>query len=183
MIIYKERTGTANWWVWHKSFATASNALQLNTTVAIQSGSYFGTQTSSVAAFQAGMQTGLSVGFVAYVFAEVAGFSKFGSYTGNGSADGPFVYCGFKPRYVLIKNTTTAGTNWLTWDSSTSSYNASNNYLLPNNSVAEQTSGADIDILSNGFKVRNSSSSGNTSGATIIYAAFAENPFKNSLAR
>ena len=107
MIIYKERSGTANWWVWHKSFATPSNALQLNTTVALQAGTYFGTQTSTVASFASGMQTGLSVGFVAYCWAEVAGYSAFGSYTGNGSTDGPFIYTGFRPRWVMVDRKST----------------------------------------------------------------------------
>lgn len=82
----------------------------------------------------------------------------------------------------MVKNTTNNG-NWLVWDSSRSAYNAANIYLLPNTNAIDQTSGADIDILSNGFKIKNTTTSGNGSGDTLIYAAFAENPFRNALAR
>jgi hypothetical protein len=120
--------------------------------------------------------------YIAYLWSGVAGYSKFGSFTGNGSTDGPFVYCGFRPAFILTKNTT-AGRNWLIWDSATNSYNASVNYNIPNTTDLEQTTGGTIDILSNGFKVRNSSSSGNGNGETIVFCAFAENPFKYSNAR
>jgi hypothetical protein len=120
--------------------------------------------------------------FVAYLFADVAGFSKFGSFTGNGSADGPFVYTGFRPKFVLLKPST-AVQDWMIVDTSRSTYNVTNSVLAPNSSLAESSfaSGYDLDILSNGFKMRNSVY--NANGATIIYAAFAENPFKNALAR
>jgi hypothetical protein len=114
----------------------------------------------------------------------VAGYSAFGSYTGNGSADGPFVYTGFRPRYILIK-TSSAGTNgWQIRDTARDTYNTSLGRLYADLSNAEGTSaGNDFDILSNGFKVRNSGGDLNTSSGTYIYAAFAENPFKNALAR
>ena len=182
MIIYKERSGTANWWVWHKSFATPSNALQLNTTVALQAGTYFGTQTSTVASFASGMQTGLSVGFVAYCWAEVAGYSAFGSYTGNGSTDGPFIYTGFRPRWVMVKRTDTGGYAWVVIDTSRSPYNQVALSLYPNYSNAEATSDV-YDILSNGFKLRTTDPANNASGGTYIYAAFSESAFKYSLGR
>jgi hypothetical protein len=119
--------------------------------------------------------------FVAYCFAPVAGYSAFGSYTGNGSADGPFVYTGFRPRYVLIKDSTQAF-NWIVLDTSRDPYNVSQNYLLPNSSAAEGSTTL-LDILSNGFKYRVAGGAGNTTNDVIIYAAFAENPFKYSLAR
>jgi hypothetical protein len=122
--------------------------------------------------------------FVAYCWSEIAGFSKFGSYTGNGSADGTFVYTGFRPKFVLIKNTSiSGGTNWVLHDRARSVTNTTNAELYPNSSAAEAT-GANIDFLSNGFKCRDAGGQGtNASSETYIYAAFAENPFKNSLAR
>jgi hypothetical protein len=119
--------------------------------------------------------------YVAYCWSEIDGFSKFGSYTGNGSADGPFIYTGFEPKFILIKSSSAVG-QWPIWDTSRDSYNAASKELYANSSDAEQTA-EDIDILSNGFKCRRSASNFNSSGVTFIYAAFAENPFKNSLAR
>ena len=118
---------------------------------------------------------------VAYCWAEIAGFSKFGSYTGNANSDGPFVYCGFRPKYIMLKNAS-ATYNWVVWDTVRSTYNVMGNYLVPNLSDAEASINA-IDILSNGFKIRDPNAFDNGSGNTIIFAAFAENPFKNSLAR
>ena len=121
---------------------------------------------------------------VAYCFAEVEGYSKIGSYTGNGSTDGPFVYTGFRPKYVIIKNATniSGGGNWCIKDSVRGTYNANEPNLIANNSDVEYNERA-IDFLSNGFKIRDSNGNVNYSGATLIYMAFAENPFKNSLAR
>ena len=110
--------------------------------------------------------------------------SKFGSYTGNGNADGTFVYLGFRPSFVLLKNINTTD-SWLIKDyQRASNYNPASGNLYPNLTLAEDTgSGAYIDLLSNGFKIRGSNFSVNGNGNTIIYAAFAENPFKNALAR
>jgi hypothetical protein len=124
------------------------------------------------------------LGIIAYCFAEVAGYSKFGSYTGNGSADGPFVYCGFRPRYVLLKNVSSSVTNWWIMDTSRDTYNLAINELRADTSNVELTTAySHMDILSNGFKLRASSNESNGSGNTVIFAAFAENPFKNALAR
>jgi hypothetical protein len=119
---------------------------------------------------------------VAYCFAAVAGYSAFGKYTGNGSTDGPFVYLGFRPRFVLVKRTDAAD-NWLIWDSSRSTYNVVGNMLFPDSSSAEATGGSYIDFTSNGFKLRDTNTGRNASGGTYIYAAFAENPFNISRAR
>jgi hypothetical protein len=189
MIIYRERSGTVNWWVWHKSFSGASNGLILNTTNAIQVGAYFGTHTSTVASFPAGIQTGFSTGFVAYCFAEIEGYSKFGSYTGNGVVDGPFVYCGFRPRYILIKRTD-VGDAWIVKDTARSSYNGYDVELYPNYPVTG-VSGVEggpysppiMDYLSNGFKLRSNTSGSNATSGNYIFAAFAESPFKYSRAR
>jgi hypothetical protein len=124
---------------------------------------------------------------VAYCFAQIAGYSAFGSYTGNGSTDGPFVYTGFRPKYWLIKRTDSSDF-WVTDNSVTSPYNLTSKYLLPNTADAEGDTGSNpagqaMDVLSNGFKLRNTNSGRNASGGTYIYMAFAENPFKYSLAR
>ena len=121
---------------------------------------------------------------VCYTWAEIAGYSKFGSYTGNGSADGPFVYTGFRPAFVLFKNAS-AVYSWMIKDNKRANpYNVTDGNLYPDLNAAEDTgSTAYIDLLSNGFKMRGTSALSNGSGNTIIYAAFAENPFKNSLAR
>ena len=114
---------------------------------------------------------------IAYAFAEVEGFSKFGNYTGNGSTDGPFVWCGFRPAWVMTKKTNATG-NWYMNDSARSPANPTSSFGA--NLYADLTnaeSGSGMDILSNGFKIRNTDSSQNTSGGTYIFMAFAENPF------
>jgi hypothetical protein len=121
--------------------------------------------------------------YVAYCWTPIAGYSAFGSYTGNGSSDGPFVYTGFRPKFVMVKNTSTGATDWITLDSSRDTYNVTTNFLRPNLSNAEG-SGSGMLFLSNGFKWSNDTgTSVNQSGANFIYMAFAENPFKNALAR
>ena len=119
--------------------------------------------------------------YVAYLWAEVAGFSKFGSYTGNGSSDGPFVHTGFRPSFVLVKMSSSTG-NWTMLDDVRGGYNVDNDPLYPNLSNAEGTTDL-IDILSNGFKVRTTDATLNTSSGTYIFAAFAESPFKYANAR
>jgi hypothetical protein len=119
--------------------------------------------------------------YVAYCFAPVAGYSAFGSYTGNGSADGPFVYTGFRPAFVLVKYSSTTS-YWIVFDNKRNTYNLTNNGLQPNDSAAENSNLFFVDFLSNGFKARDGGGL-NGSGQTAIYAAFAESPFKYSLAR
>ena len=118
---------------------------------------------------------------VAYCFAEVAGYSKAFSYTANGSTDGPFIYLGFRPAYLLIKGATVTGAWWLI-DCKRSTYNLVDKLLFANLSNAEDTYGS-VDLLSNGFKIRNNNSDDNTGTYTYIGMAFAEFPFKYSLAR
>ena len=125
--------------------------------------------------------------YIAYLFAAVAGFSAFGSYTGNGSADGPFVFLGFRPAFVMIKRTDAAN-DWVMMDELRLGYNQVNTYIEANTSDAEATDGGgagsrSLDMLSNGFKLRQTADAVNASGGTHIFAAFAENPFKNALAR
>jgi hypothetical protein len=119
---------------------------------------------------------------IAYCFAPVEGYSAFGSYTGNGSSDGPFVFTGFKVAFLLTKRTDTSE-NWEIRDSTRNPYNRTNLTLFPHSSGAEDTGSVDFDFLSNGFKVRNTNGSTNANGGTYIYAAFAEHPFKTARAR
>jgi hypothetical protein len=123
--------------------------------------------------------------YIAYCFAEVEGYSKFGSYTGNGSTDGPFVSCGFRPAVVLWKCSSNAGDDWRIWDNQRPGYNLTNLSLAPNTSAAEDTSTNNyaIDTLSNGFKLRSLTTGTNGSGRTYIFMALAENPFGGAVFR
>jgi hypothetical protein len=120
-------------------------------------------------------------GFIAYAFHSVDGYSKVGSYTGNGSADGTFVHCGFKPAWVMIKQSSASGQGWYLFDNQRNEYNVEDKYLRADSSAGEGTF-ASLDLLSNGFKLRNTDTSSN-SASTYIYLAFAESPFKYSNAR
>ena len=122
---------------------------------------------------------------VAYCFAPIAGYSVFGSYVGNGSADGSFVYLGFRPRWIMTKQTDGVS-EWDIIDTARDTYNLAGQGLRAHTAAAEYTpasSGFPVDIVSNGFKWRVAAADPNRSGNTYIYAAFAENPFNNSLAR
>ena len=158
--------------------------LQLNTTdAAVTGGNINLTASPTTIGFGSASQVnGSGVGFVAYVFAPVDGYSAFGSYTGNGSTDGTFVYTGFRPKFILRK--WTDGSNqWVIFDTSRDTHNVASKSLYPNLTNAEETIYNLTDILSNGFKMRTTDNSVNGSGGTYIYMAFAEHPFKNSLAR
>jgi hypothetical protein len=122
-----------------------------------------------------------SATYVAYCFAPVKSYSAFGSYIGNGSAEGPFVYTGFRPQFVVIKRTDGSG-NWLMLDSERLGYNGGNGELQANLADAEGTYNY-IDILSNGFKVRGTDASGNASSGNYVYFAIAESPFQYARAR
>lgn len=183
MIIIKERDGVGAWDVYHEAVGN-TYALFLNTTDAKNlDAAYWNNTSPSSSVFTLGTGTDVNENtksYIAYLFAEKDGFSKFGSYTGNGSADGPFVWTGFKPRYVLYKRTDTAN-NWFTIDTSVAPHNLGENGVYPNLPNAEGAINA-LDILSNGFKLRGSYAGGNASGGTYIYVAFAEIPFKYSTA-
>ena len=186
MVIAKNRDVSDNWYSWHQSLGASSGGfrIQLNITNAVAvSGGIWGTghTDSNVLFGQNNWFTASGQRIVAYVFSEVAGFSRFGSYTGNNSADGPFVFCGFRPRFIMYKNSS-AASQWILYDTAKNIANVSSNYLEPNTSDTENPSGL-IDILSNGFKLRQIGTDHNDSGSVFIFAAFAENPFKNALAR
>jgi len=191
MIIVKVRSTTDGWPVYHTSISN-TQSLRLNTTGAVVTAGFWNNTTAGSSVFTVGggvvSETNTtSATYVAYCFSAVAGYSAFGSYTGNNSNDGPFVYLGFRPRFVMFKDSTSASA-WMIMDSSRDIYNVEQNGLAPNNSNAESTySGTpQVDFLSNGFKIRANNTNAywnNISGNTYIYAAFAESPFKTSLAR
>jgi hypothetical protein len=188
-IIAKIRTTTDVWVCYHASLGKDSYLILNQTDAAGTLTNYWGVSapTSSVYGVTGSGGVGYSNNrgnVVAYCFAAIAGYSAFGSYTGNGSTDGPFVYCGFRPRFILIKGSSFVS-NWFIEDSSRNGYNVNSGVALrPNlNNAEDGTTTYDLDILSNGFKLKSSSGDSNSSGATFIYAAFAENPFQNALAR
>jgi hypothetical protein len=191
MMIAKRRdTGPSSWVIAFDSsgFTWSSDYYQFDTAAKRTDGaSTVWRQAPTSSVFSIGSAFANGGTYVAYLFAEVAGYSKFGSYTGNGSADGPFVYCGFRPRWIMVKRTdSSTNGNWEIIDTSRDTYNQAFLDLSANLSAVENaTDGAAWDILSNGFKCRDGTSTGtkNVSGGTYIFAAFAENPFKNSLAR
>ena len=187
MIITKNRTDSSGWRVYNANLSSVSNVIYLNATLAQTSEpSAFNSTAPTSSVFSVGASgdtNGNGKSQLAYCFAPVAGYSAFGSYTGNGSADGPFVFTGFRPRYVLVKRTD-ASSNWYVLDSARNTFNLANNMLCPNLSAAEFSSSENNeDFLSNGFKLRTSNVESNTSGGTYIYMAFAETPQKFALAR
>jgi hypothetical protein len=194
MVILKSISLTSNWWVNHSGIP--NSWCQLDTTGAAGTGGgtngaigYQSTNTSTVFGFTAGSSSVNSVNtngatYVAYCWSEIAGFSKFGSYTGNGSTDGPFIYTGFRPKFIMIKNSIASGNGWIIIDTARDIYNQTTLNLFPNSSGAETNSTTySSDILSNGFKIRATDPAINGSSNTLIYMAFAENPFKYANAR
>jgi hypothetical protein len=179
-----------NWNVWHASLASTTYRMLLNTSGAVDTTSPTIWSSAGInptsANFTVGTATGTNAvgsSYIAYVWAEVAGFSKFGSYVGNGSADGPYINCGFRPRWIMVKSSTSVQ-DWKLIDTARNPVNPATSLIGANLSAAEDTNSVyDFDIVSNGFKVRNTYGYANTSGATYIYAAFAEAPFKYANAR
>jgi len=193
MIISKDRDGTSNlpgWYIYHQAIG-AEDHLQFTAGAKADSPTW-GDTTPTSSVFSVGGEGAYiatnqnNIDYVAYVFAEKQGYSKFGSYIGNGeSLNGPFVYTGFKPAWVMIKNTETANRNWYIYDTKRRTFNANGTIISANTASAEATDQA-IDILSNGFKVKPGAlgsfgtSNINHSGQKMIYMAFAENPFVTS---
>ena len=190
VIIAKSRTDDVNWGVYYDILGVNTNWSVLNSSNAQgnndnseMSGKYAILNSSTIQiSYTAFADTGSSM--IMYAFSEVAGYSKFGSYTGNNNADGTFIYTGFRPALIIIKKTSDSG-NWTIWDNKRDSYNYSENSLFPNLSSAEETGNQfeRWDLLSNGFKLRANGGRNNVSGATYIYLAFAEAPFKYARAR
>jgi len=186
-IITKKRSSTSNWATNDPSQSNPfSGALLLNSTNAFASSSAVWQDTApTTTVFSIGTADAINISsatYVAYCFAPIAGYSAIGFYTGNGSADGAFVYTGFKPAYVLIKRTT-SGYDWWILDSARGTINAVKGRLYANAADAESTTYPYVDFLSNGFKLRDADGGLNANGEPYIYMCFASNPFKYSLAR
>jgi len=188
MVVHKNRTNANDWVVDVGNITgTAGNALRWNNTSAITNNVAILPNKPTSSVFYVSTDSGefnvTGRDYIAYCFHSVEGFSKLGSYTGNGSTDGPFVYTGFKPAFVLFKKTNITTASWGIRDNTRYTYNPTRNTLYADKSDAEYTGTAhDVDFLSNGFKPRTTDGLFNSSGATYIYMAFAENPFKFSTA-
>jgi len=178
MVIAKKRSGTGAWGVYHEGIGNPANAVSLeNASGARSEPAYWNSTSPTSSVFSVGTSgdTNSSGGtYIAYCFAEVKGFSKFGSYVGNGSTDGTFIYTGFKPAFFICKRTSDID-DWFVFDNKRQGYNVSNNELRPNTTAVEGTTDR-IDILSNGIKHRQGGSAQNRSGDTYMYMAFAEEP-------
>ena len=187
VIIVKNRDAADAWQVYHSGVASdpATDYLVLNTTAAsVDNVNRWNDTAPTSSVFSLGNAVEVNTNtedYVAYCFAGVDGFSKFGSYTGNGSADGPFIFTGFRPAFVMTKRTNSTS-SWLMYDSIRDTDNETYNRLFADLTNAEVTSTAvGFDLLSNGFKLRNSNFNVNASGSTYIFMAFAEHPFGGEL--
>jgi len=184
IVLTKSRSAAYNWSVSGNvgGLIYGTNRLTLNTTAALTADTNEVTAASSTT-FTGGGSINVNyngVTYVAYCFAEKQGYSKFGKYTGNGNANGAFVYTGFKPAVILVKETNSV-TSWGIWDNERSPSNAADKLMLPNSADPQYTGSAySLDILSNGFKMRTTDGAWNGSGDSYFYMAFAENPFTTS---
>ena len=198
--IFKNRSASTNWPIYHVGLPDwggnyGHQSLFLNTTDSVLSIlGLWETPNTNTIQISDGQTSGANRpltnasgnNYVAYFWAQVPGYSSFGSYTGNGSSDGPFVYCGFRPRWVMVKRTdsASAGYDWFIFDTARDTYNVCSLELEANlNSVEDNYSSTSFDSLSNGFKARNIGTGINASGGTYIYCAFAQSPFRYSGAR
>jgi len=188
MIISKDRTNSSNvvsWRVYHEAIGP-TKYIELQSTAAESTFNDWDDTAPTSSVYSVGGAGGYTPTntnnalYLAYVFAEVQGYSKFGSYVGNGNADGPFVYTGFKPAFLMMKESSSAGGNWVIFDNKRDVDNVLIHRLHPNTSAGDNTSRNYIDFYSNGFKMRNTDADHNQSGQTMIYMAVAENPFVTS---
>jgi hypothetical protein len=180
MIIIKNRSDGQNWCVYHSSIG-ATKYLQLNTTSAeIDTTVTFNDTEPTSSVFTLSDGAGHRIAnfsgdnYVAYCFAEKKGFSKFGTYTGNGNNDGTFVYTGFKPAFLIVKVTNESGFNWVMYDNKRDTFNTVGQLLKPSSNAAELDNSNIIDFLSNGIKMRNNSIGTNGSADTYIYMAIGQ---------
>ena len=187
-IITKRRSATEDWKVYHPNLSDA-HFKKLNATQAETSNTNVYPNTDpTTTVYSVGSHDSVSGNgstYVAYCWAEIPGYSKFGMYLGNANANGTFVYTGFRPAWILIKNRDAGGFDWVLQDNKRSPSNLCDDKLNPNNSAAEQTNYDKLDMLSNGFKIRQAADGSNANGAEYIYMAFAEqsggvNPFRTS---
>ena len=178
MVIVKERSGVDAWIVGHSSIGFTKNLLLNATNVEFADSTIWNNTAPTSSFFSVGSSASTnesSATYIAYCFAEKKSFSKFGLYSGNSNVDGTFVYTGFKPAFVLIKGKG-ALENWRIFDNKRIGYNPANYILYPSGDFAEDTTGSNIDFLSNGFKLRETNAGTNGSGQGYIYMAFASEP-------
>ena len=185
VMIVKNRSADIKWAIYHHKNTSApeTDHLQLhNEDATSDDDSTWDDTAPGSSVFRVKSSTsvnGTSANYLAYLFTSIQGFSHMGSYKGIGSADSNYVYCGFRPAFILIKNASTSSTNWHLYDNKREGYNVDNDMLRPNLSDIEPTDD-DIDILSNGFKLRRSTSALNNDGNTFVFLAFVEQPLVNS---
>ena len=184
--IIKNRDAGFSWTGYHEALG-AGNYIQLDSSGAASSTSDWNSTAPTSSVFTVSGDEGRinknGTDYIAYCFHSVEGYSKVGSYTGNGSADGTFVHCGFRPAYVMLKRTSSSGSHWCVFDSSRSLENPVEEVLFPSGSDAENNTYFDVDFVSNGIKFVTSDSWVNENTSTYIYLAFAEHPFKYTNAR
>ena len=179
IVIVRRRNNSDGWQVYVNGLSSVNYYLRLDTTAAEASDSSRFGAAPTASVFSVGTANGTNASgdtYIAYCFASIKGYSKIGSYSGNGNADGTFVYTGFRPAFVLLKVSSTTN-NWNTFDDKRPGFNEIDQRLFPNLSDAEQDGTAAVDFLSNGFKFRNTNDNYNASSATYIYMAFAKAPF------
>jgi len=180
MILIKELNNSTNWIVYHAGVGNGGG-LQLNTTITTDvDGTFWNSTTPTSSVFSLGVNgnsNGSSDNYIAYCFADITGYSKFGSYTGNGneSGEGAFIYTGFKPAFFMVKNTSSGGHGWYMVNNKVDTDNPTNKYLVVNTSAAEASFDW-FDLNSNGIKIRGNSGGANSNGDLYIYMAFAEEP-------
>ena len=185
MIILKERVGTENWMVYHAGNTSApeTDYLLLNSTSATADFPVWNDTAPTSSVFSIGTDSSTSTSgdtYIVYCFAEKKGYSSFGTYQGNGNADGTFVYTGFKPAWFMIKRTNNTS-DWHIQDNKRDTFNPVDTSLFANTTDTDTTSSTyDTDFLSNGFKLRGTTTARNDAGSPYIYIAFAESPFVNS---
>jgi len=182
-LIFKRRDATQFWCVWQQALGD-DYKLALQSTDALDSDGAFMNSTlptsTNITVGGASVNTNADNGtYICYAWSPIQGYSKFGSYVGNGNADGPFVYTGFKPAWVMIK-ANSASKNWYIWDNTRSPENPVDAGLVPNAVNTELINYDPVDFLSNGFKIRHNDATWNGNGTTVYYFAFAENPFTTS---
>jgi hypothetical protein len=185
-IIIKGRGTAYNWAAYHGSLTNLQRIFPNTTGAAASNATYWNSTSPTATTFSLGSEATANENlatYVAYCFTDVPGYQKIGSYTGNGSTDGPFCFTGFKPRYLLWKRSDAVG-DWIVHDSARATYNADDTNLYPNLAGAESVGGGyPFDMTSNGFKVRNSATYANASGGTYIFLAIADTNGRYSNAR
>ena len=182
-IITKNRDATQPLRIYHKALGATFGMILNDASVKDDDNTAWNDTEPTSSVFSVGTSANTNNGsddFIAYCFAEKKGYSKFGSYTGNGNADGTFIYTGFRPAFVIIKNSSRASENWNLIDNKRDGFNGSNENLAPNLDGAESSGNNRWDILSNGFKCRDTNNEVNNSSDTYIFMAFSESPFTNS---